>query len=54
MLEEMIAVRDEVRSAKEKERRSKSEQSRRYTQMFSPITKSLKRLKSSQAPTVEN
>ena len=54
MMKEMIAVRDRVRVAKEKERRSKSEQTRRYTQMFSPITNSLKRMKSSQVPTVEN
>ena len=44
LLQHMLTLEDKVRVAREKDRRIKDNQNRRYSRMFQPITNSLKQL----------
>ena len=54
LLEKLVTLQDKVRIARENERRTKSSQNTHYTEMFEPITNSLKQLKPSQVIKADN
>lgn len=54
LLEKMLTLQDKVRKAKEKERRLKSSQSSHYTEMFQPVTNSIKNLQQRNVKVTDN